>query len=378
MPLRRPNQGVITQSIPAFYPERMGVLNAAWSNGAINAWTPAGLYNNASDGSRLVVWSVDLEVAPSGAAPASYTPEVDWTLLNPNLVGSGGPAFRSIATVISGFSPTTIVPVPAPLTPGDLMVAAISRNDADAATLPAGWIPIASVSAGVSITADTYYKIAGASEPLSYTWTYTRPEWNRGAIAAYSNYDLAQPIDNSNGFTGLSTSLVSVPLTFTLSGCRAVVTYAHPQGGTGWVSSPAGMTLRAQYEVNQYNDLQLSGASIAAQTATIAGSDNYAGIVLGIRPILPPITLGSTLPLVAGSSAPWGKSFLGTQAAAQLGTLYYRSPCAGGVMTTSAGAWKWERNFPFAIIPPGYALLANLGLVSNGWLSMVYESTKGY
>jgi hypothetical protein len=100
--------------------------------------------------------------------------------------------------------------------------------------------------------------------------------------------------------------------------------------------------------------------------------------VLGIRPVLPPITLGSTLPLIAGSSAPWGRSFIGTQAAAQLGTLYYRSPCAGGVMTTSAGAWKWDRNFPFAIIPPGYALLANLGLVSNGWLSMIYEATKAY
>ena len=48
-----------------------------------------------------------------------------------------------------------------------------------------------------------YYRVAGSSEPTSYTWTFSPAESGAGGIAAYRGVNNSTPIDTS-GFRSFS------------------------------------------------------------------------------------------------------------------------------------------------------------------------------
>src|SRR5438046_695849 len=80
---------------------------------------------------------------------------------------------------------------------GDLMVANITVNGGTSAivTPPSGWTLIKRTDNDVSVSLLTYWKVAGASEPSSYTWTVNNQTTAEGAITPLTGVDTSNPID---------------------------------------------------------------------------------------------------------------------------------------------------------------------------------------
>ena len=68
-----------------------------------------------------------------------------------------------------------------------------------------------------------YYRVAGSSEPTSYTWTLSPAESGAGGIAAYRGVNNSSPIDTSSGAASTSNgcALRPVQITWTRSGRAA-------------------------------------------------------------------------------------------------------------------------------------------------------------
>src|SRR2546425_5611240 len=130
---------------------------------------------------------------------------------------------------ISG-SGTLTVNKPTGVVSGDLLIAAISVRAAAPAT-PSGWTLIwcqysssGSGSGGSTCPGATptvslavYRKVAGASEPASYSWTVANKA--EGIISAYYNVDTTNPLDVTAQCTLSAGSSAGATLLWAVSGC---------------------------------------------------------------------------------------------------------------------------------------------------------------
>jgi len=378
MNLRRPNQGVITQAIPGFYPDRMGVISLNWSNTVVNNYSPAGLYNNAADGSSLVVWSAEGQIQPTGATPATFDPTLLFAV-GPNAAKST--LLRCVGALSNHINGTTLFPNPVPPgTSGDqLLITEIAWGPLlGNPTPPAGWTLINTGQYSINTENQSYYKWSNGAEPDHYDWPFSGSTWVSAVTAAYQGVDPTTPIYLSDNRDNVSNAAATAPITFAVPGCMAVATYGYDLGASSISSTPAGMTVRGSPDSSLLCDILLTGTGIAAQTLAFSSSAHWADTIFGIRPSQRTFTLAAAQPLIAGFRAPWGQSIALAQGAAAFGTPYYRAPCASGVPTTSAGRWQWPHEYPFAVLAPGQALLVNLTQVSSASLSLIYEVTKYY
>ena len=92
-----------------------------------------------------------------------------------------------------------VIDVPTGTVVGDVMIAAITATPSDTIiTTPLGWILIQSQlqTAITSSVVNTYYRVASASEPGSYTWVLSTTHIGAvGAVLSYSGVDNSAPID---------------------------------------------------------------------------------------------------------------------------------------------------------------------------------------
>lgn len=90
-------------------------------------------------------------------------------VLNPHM--AAGSSFGDIIhrDTNSDVGNTVTITKPSGIVEGDLMIAMIVGDVAGGMTHPSGWIQIAA-AIGDTFTSEMSYKIAGASEPASYSW----------------------------------------------------------------------------------------------------------------------------------------------------------------------------------------------------------------
>ena len=85
---------------------------------------------------------------------------------------------------------------------GDVMIASIAvRPDTAAITAPANWTLVRRID-NTNVNANSvavYYKVAGASEPANYTWTFSTSTGSAGGIHTFSGVDTGNPIDVEGG-----------------------------------------------------------------------------------------------------------------------------------------------------------------------------------
>jgi N-acetylneuraminic acid mutarotase len=116
-------------------------------------------------------------------------------------------------TTSQGTAGTTFVLNMPTLSPvSDLYVTVISRVGTGTITPPAGWLLYTTGTNVTSATRDVvmYYKIGGASEPATYSWTNSASVKWTGTVLRIKGFDSATPISSSTAATtGTSTSLVS-------------------------------------------------------------------------------------------------------------------------------------------------------------------------
>lgn len=212
--------------------------------------------------------------ATSAAGDSGYSPEASAiTLSNP-------PAFRSASSGAAA-SGTLTIGKPAGTSQGDVMVAAVAVRPSSATISASGWTLVRRVdnASGNSNSLAIYYKVAGASEPTTYSFTFNTSAGAAGGIRAFTGVDLTTPIDIDGGQatpSGLNHTAPSVTTRFAndlvvTSHCIASsASFTPPSGMTEAFDKASGTTGSGGISIEGNYQAQVAVGATGARTATAA------------------------------------------------------------------------------------------------------------
>ncbi len=230
------------------------------------------------------------------ATPATMGPYT-----NMDLSGGGNNYNHGVLFAVRPAPPTSLtITKPTGTADGDVLIASIAASSSAATiTPPSGWTLVNSQTQSNTNTSklSTYWLAAGASEPASYTWTFSGGARDlAGAISAYSGVDASAGTINAQAAqaTGSSTSHATPTITTTVASTMLVSTHAYASAGT-WappgsmteaadvasrtVSNASGISLEMNYMA------QATAASVAALTATASATADFGATqILALRP----------------------------------------------------------------------------------------------
>jgi hypothetical protein len=297
-------------------------------------------------------------------------------------------AQRGTATTAISTSASVTVSKPTGIVSGDIMIANIGNyiNATQTSATSSGWTVIAGTNLDRG-RATLLYKIAGASEPSSYTFTVTASSSAAtAAIIAFSGVDNTTPFDvtaPSSWYTASSTSLSSIPsLTSVSSGsaillfgnCTRITTTTASNFASWTATSPSSFTELYDAGHNNVGNTPAVGASWALKSvigstgnggltcAPNTSPRSLGGLMLALRPCVtvsvasstPSVCVNSSLTnithsttgatgigtasgLPTGVSASWTSNTItisGTPTVS--GTFNYSIPLTGGCFTVNA------------------------------------------
>jgi len=190
-------------------------------------------------------------------APASQTASMNQSRIAPAVqLPDTGPSPISFVgqSLLADYSvPVTAVTVSVPsgVQPGDVLIAQLLIFDGSGTnvpTMPLGWSPIRhdSVSDRNRMTSWLYFKVAGISEPISYTWTISS-QYAAAAIRAWRGASSSSPIDQAFGATAAAASPASITapsLTPTQNNELQVYFYGAQDAAAPMITEPQTITQR--------------------------------------------------------------------------------------------------------------------------------------
>jgi hypothetical protein len=113
-------------------------------------------------------------------------------------------AFVAASKAENGGGATSLsIAKPSGVVEGGVMVATVTAAGTGSITTPSGWTVIKNV-AGTALRQVTYYKVAGASEAASYSWSLGSNRAASGGIVDYSGVNQTVPVDATASATGES------------------------------------------------------------------------------------------------------------------------------------------------------------------------------
>jgi hypothetical protein len=192
-------------------------------------------------------------------------------------------------------TPPLTINKPAGTVANDVMVAAIAFNhDSTVITPPAGWTLVRRIENNNAVLGlEVHYRVAGASEPASYTWFASTSSGNFkfivGGIQSFSGVGTASPINVDAGQCTLqptpcgSESLTHATPNVTTTVANTMLVTAHAYESSNTWTPPAGMTeAYDQASIATPNQdgmsiegnyqLQAAAGATGAKTATAAGT----------------------------------------------------------------------------------------------------------
>ena len=212
-----------------------------------------------------------------------------WTEPNASLNDSALSAFGAATTAMGQPAANMTLNKPSTVVAGNTMIMAYYAQSASAPTPPTGWTLIRSDScAGGAL--GSYYKVAGSSEPSSYTWTspatyYATALIDVGATAS-NPVDTISPIacGGTPTIAGLSTSAQPENVIVIGAGANGNVSQVGFSQGALAVLQPAsgGVPLSIGYLTSNYSpspavSVTGGGAAEAAQMIAIKPASTYSG-----------------------------------------------------------------------------------------------------
>ncbi len=167
------------------------------------------------------------------AVPASANAAINFESVESDQNGGG-----------SGGNTTIEIDAPAGIEEGDFLIAGIAYDGGNNETItpPAGWVEIEDENKGNQVGVVAYYKIAGDSEPGSYTWGISSSEAAAGGILRYSGVDTDDPIHAWESDDGKSNNSHFDEVTTTIDD-TVVVMFGAIDSSKNY-STPAGLTER--------------------------------------------------------------------------------------------------------------------------------------
>lgn len=183
-----------------------------------------------------------------------------------------------------------IVAAPLGVVAGDVLIAYVAFDKGSDVTViqPAGWTLVRRTDNGHQIGLAIYLNVAGAAEPPSYSWSFSKQTEAAVGLLAFSGVDAANPLDGEAGHETANDTAHSTPsITTTGAGLRIVSAHG-VRKATTW-TPPAGMTER--FDVAASGNITLAGSD-ATQAApgptgalTAVAADQQQGLthVLALR-----------------------------------------------------------------------------------------------
>ena len=192
--------------------------------------------------------------------------------------------------------------LPAGTQSGDVMVAHVIVHPAgNVITPPAGWSPVLRQDSPSAISTVSYVKVAGSSEPETYTWSFGTSGQASGGIASYIGVNTTTPVDASHAQYNPSTSNVdNSGVTTTVA--NDMLVYAVGIAVQTTVNVPAGFTQvwRTGSRTSTTSEMSQETFSSIGATGTIHGTHN-GGANSNITMLIALKPAGTTPPPPTGS-----------------------------------------------------------------------------
>jgi hypothetical protein len=157
---------------------------------------------------------------------------------------------------------------------GGVMVATVTAAGTGSITTPSGWTVIKNV-AGTTLRQVTYYKVAGASEGASYSWSLGSSRAASGGIVDYSGVNQTVPVDATASAGGESGNAAVPSVTTSAANdlVLAVVSFATATTVTPDPSTTERFDVGSSSNTSEVADLaQATAGATAGVTATPAVS----------------------------------------------------------------------------------------------------------
>ena len=201
---------------------------------------------------------------------------------------------RGATSTVVNTTATNVLSVakPSQTQQGDVLVACLALNGGGVAAsgAPSGWTLLASVTAIANPHVFGYYRVVGASEPASYSWTLTSAVATGGGIARYTGVNGTAPLAATvSTATGAAATSGAVP------GVTTATANAMLVGCMGVNSSPTTVTITSPADMTQAWDiggkrheladgLQATAGASGSKTWTFNASRTWAGWLTALRP----------------------------------------------------------------------------------------------
>lgn len=227
---------------------------------------------------------------------------------------------------------------------GDLLLAILSTDTGTQTWSSSGWTILFSQTNGPNLA--VAYKIATASEPASYTFTYTTAETANASIISIRDVDTTTPIA-SNNRANFTANRQAMP-TATVSRKNSLIIYAAVHGSTAVIPSIIEGPVFQIYSADgaahadavAWSFITTTGSTYSSVYCSVSGT-TYDGVLATIV-INPPASGATLIPAfcaadtcryvdpIAGTTATFGNSAFAGNA-----TTYWTSPLAGRTLANA-------------------------------------------
>ena len=174
--------------------------------------------------------------ASNSSGDSSYSNEVSAT-------PTSAPSFRAATSNETSASSSLTIGKPAGTQAGDVMVAAIAIRPNTASITASGWTLVRRIN-NTNTNPNSlavYYKVAGSSEPSSYTFSLSSHTGAVGGIRTFTNVDTSAPVDAEAGQNTSNGTTHSAPSVTTHYANDMIVT-SHAFSSSASFTPPSGMT----------------------------------------------------------------------------------------------------------------------------------------
>jgi len=201
------------------------------------------------------------------------------------------PVLQNFQTAVGDITQAT-VNAPGGIIEGHLLVAGIALEKGNGVNItpPTGWLLIRRTNNGSDCGIATYYKVATASEPATYTFALsTSGKWSIG-ITRLTSVSVISPIDTSSGATG-NPGNVTAPALTTRGPNRRVLCFYTNKKGVNFTPAPLSTEIYDAPNVsggapsNMMADfVQNNTGATAARTAVPVDPEKWAAQQVAITP----------------------------------------------------------------------------------------------
>jgi hypothetical protein len=201
--------------------------------------------------------------------------------------------FRASSSAKVDSATSLVMTRPSGVKAKDVMLASVSWRGNRRVTAPSGWTLVRSDVTGTTLTESTYYRVAGASEPSTYRWTFSKVAAAAGGIVAYSGVNTSSPVMASSGqiSSTSSTSIVAPQVTTTVGGGMlvglfgiAVNTSVAPPASLGEVMDLSVTSSRHQVAFEYADALQAKAGPTGTKVAVAANAASNIGQLVVLKP----------------------------------------------------------------------------------------------